>query len=50
MCNSINILDAPVKNWVVGSLVDWSLANAEKGGGELTETRFLSLLRNVAVA
>jgi hypothetical protein len=29
---------------------DWSLANAEKGGGEPPETRFLSLLRNVAGA
>jgi hypothetical protein len=29
---------------------DWSLANTEKGGGEPTETRFLSLRRNVAVA
>ena len=29
---------------------NWSLANAEKGGGEPTETRFLSLLRNVAGA
>jgi len=26
------------------------LANAEKGGGEPTETKFLSLLRNVAGA
>ena len=30
--------------------IDWSLANTEKGGGEPIETRFLSLLRNVAVA
>jgi hypothetical protein len=33
-----------------GAIMIWSLANAEKGGGELTETRFLSLRRNVAVA
>jgi hypothetical protein len=31
-------------------VIFWSLANTEKGGGEPTETRFLSLLRNVAVA
>jgi hypothetical protein len=29
---------------------NWSLANTEKGGRDPTETRFLSLLRNIAGA
>jgi hypothetical protein len=38
------------KNAKVFAIKNWSLANAEKGGGEPPETRFLSLLRNVAGA
>jgi hypothetical protein len=46
--NGRGILSKPGKT--ANPLFDWSLANTEKGGGEPTETRFLSLLRNVAVA